>query len=186
MPLEVLQNRRSAPTRLLADPAPDDAQIAELVRAAIRVPDHGKLEAFRIILIRGDARAALGDALEKIHAQNEPELPEQLLAKDRSRFAAPLNLIVVARTNAAHKVPVIEQQLCAGLVAYNLLIGAQALGFGGQWLTGWAAYDRKVAELLGLESNEHVIAFVSIGTPTGPAPELRRPQLENVLAEWTP
>lgn len=186
MSLETLNNRRSAPTRLLADPAPNDAQIAELVTAAIRVPDHGKLAPFRIIAVRGDARAALGESLAKIHAQNEPELPEQLLDKDRSRFSAPLNLIVVASTNAAHKVPVIEQQLCAGLVAYNLLIGAQGLGFGGQWLTGWAAYDRKVAELLGLESNEHVIAFVSIGTPTGPAPELRRPQLENVLAEWTP
>ena len=43
-----------------------------------------------------------------------------------------------------------SRQLSAGSVAYNLLLGAHALGFGAQWLTGWAAYDRDVAALLGL------------------------------------
>ena len=38
-------------------------------------------------------------------------------------------------------IPEIEQKLCAGNVAYNLLLGTYALGFGAQWLTGWAAYD---------------------------------------------
>jgi nitroreductase len=46
--------------------------------------------------------------------------------------------------------PEIEQKLCAGNVAYNILLGAYALGFGAQWLTGWAAYDREVAAILEL------------------------------------
>ena len=64
---------------------------------------------------------------------------------------APLIVAVIARIEPDHpKIPAQEQLLSAGCVAYNLLLGAQALGFGAQWLTGWAAYDREVAALLGL------------------------------------
>ncbi len=58
-------------------------------------------------------------------------------------------MAVVARIHAESKVPEIEQKLCAGCVAYNLLLGAYALGFGAQWLTGWAAYDREAAAAAG-------------------------------------
>ena len=92
---------------------------------------------------------------------------------------------MIARIDAQHpKIPAQEQLLSAGCVAYNLLLGAQALGFGAQWLTGWAAYDRDVATLLGLAANEHVIGFVHIGTRTEPAPERTRPVLADVASEW--
>ena len=65
--------------------------------------------------------------------------------------------------------------LSAGCVAYNLLLGAQALGLRAQWLTGWAAYDPKARALFGLEDNERIVGFVHIGTPREPAPERTRP-----------
>lgn len=186
-PLDVLDQRRSVPARQLGEPGPDAAQLRQLLQAAIRVPDHGKLVPWRILAIRGDARARLGAALAGIHARNEPEAPPSVLDKDRERFnAAPLILVVVARVEADHpKVPVQEQLLSAGCVAYNLLLGAQALGFGAQWLTGWAAYDADVARLLGLRAGERVIAFVHVGTPKEPAPERTRPVLADVYSEWT-
>lgn len=186
MSLEVLLTRRSVPSRLLIDPAPDAAQLDALLRAAIRVPDHGKLEPFRLLLVRGAARAALGVTLAEIHERNDPDLPPQMLDKDRNRFQAPLNVIVVGKLNAAHKVPVLEQQLSAGCVAYNLLIGAQQLGFGAQWLTGWAAYDLEVAGVLGLAEHEQIIGIIAIGTASAEAAEQRRPQLGSLLSEWTP
>jgi len=184
--LDFLNLRRSVPSRLLGEPAPDAAQLDELLRASIRVPDHGKLVPWRLLAIRGDARAKLGAALADLHVRKEPDLPPAVAEKDRMRFSfAPLILAVIARIEPDHpKVPAQEQLLSAGCVAYNLLLGAQALGFGAQWLTGWSAYDRDAAALLGLGANEHVVAFIHVGTPTEAAPERNRPALADVLSEW--
>lgn len=186
MSLDVLNQRRSVPSRQLGEPGPDSAQLRELLSAAIRVPDHGKLMPWRLVLIRGDARARLGAALAALHLRKEPDVPPAVIEKDRARFSfAPLIVAVVARIEPDHpKIPEQEQLLSSGCVAYNLLLGAQALGFGAQWLTGWAAYDRDAATLLGLAANERVIGFVHIGTAHEPAPERTRPELESVLSEW--
>lgn len=186
MPIEFLNQRRSVPSRQLGEPAPDAAQLEQLLQAAIRVPDHGKLAPFRLLLLRGDARMRLGARLAELHARKEPGIPPAVLAKDRDRFTfAPLIVVVVARIETNHpKVPDQEQLLSAGCVAYNLLLGAQALGFGAQWLTGWAAYDRDAAVVLGVAQNERVISFIHIGTAKEAAPERTRPRLADVVSAW--
>ncbi|MGH8174134.1 MAG: nitroreductase family protein, partial [Rhodanobacteraceae bacterium] len=140
-----------------------------------------------LVLIRGEARARLGTALANIHARNEPDAAPSAIEKDRDRFNfAPLIVTVVARIEEDHpKIPAQEQLLSAGCVAYNLLLGAQALGFGAQWLTGWAAYDREVAGMLGLGADERVVAFVHIGSAHEAAPERNRPAVDSVVSEWT-
>jgi nitroreductase len=182
----LIEQRRSVPSRQLGEPAPDAAQLDRLLHAAIRAPDHGKLVPWRLLAIRGDARARLGQTLAAIHARKEPDIAPSVLEKDRDRFNfAPLIIAVIARIEQDHpKIPAQEQLLSAGCVAYNLLLGAQALGFGAQWLTGWSAYDEEVARLLGLAANERVIGFVHIGTAKEPAPERTRPALADVYAEW--
>ena len=185
--LDLLDQRRSVPSRQLGAPGPDATTLGRLLAAALRVPDHGKLVPFRFIAIRGDALRRFGASLADLHARKEPDVPPSVLEKDRDRYAhAPLVVAVIARIEADHpKVPAQEQLLSAGCAAYNLLLGAQALGFGAQWLTGWAAYDADVARLLGLHAGERAIAFVHIGTPKEPAPERTRPVLADVYSEWT-
>ncbi|HEY8009898.1 MAG TPA: nitroreductase [Rudaea sp.] len=184
--LHFLSTRLSVASRQLGEPAPTSAQLEQLLAAAIRVPDHGKLQPFRLLLLHGEARVRLGAELAALHLRKEPDLPASVLEKDRTRFAfAPLIVVAIARVDANHpKVPVQEQILSAGCVAYNLLLGAQALGFGAQWLTGWAAYDRDAASLLGLADNERVVAFVHIGTARETAPERTRPVLSDLVSEW--
>jgi nitroreductase len=183
--LDFLNSRLSVPSRQLGEPAPSAAQLEQLLAAALRVPDHGKLMPTRLLLIRGETRAKLGEALAAIHRRIEPDAPEGAFDKDRERYNfAPLIVCVIARVDEAHKkVPAQEQILSAGSVAYNLLLGAQALGYGAQWLTGWAAYDRDAAALLGLAADEHVIGFVHIGTAQRPAVDGPRPVLADVLSE---
>lgn len=187
MPLEFLNRRLSVPSRQLGEPGPDADQLDALLKAAIRVPDHGRLSPWRLRLIRGDARRQFGESLAEIHAEADPDVSAKKLTKDRERYlSAPLIVVVIAHVLGNHKVPEQEQILSAGCVAHNLLLGAQALGFGAQWLTGWAAYDSEVAKLLGLESAERVVGFVHIGTPLEAAPEHPRAALEEVLGEWNP
>jgi nitroreductase len=186
-PLALLLQRHSAPSRQLGEPAPDPATLRRLLEAAVRVPDHGKLEPFRLILLEGEAKLRFGERLAERAVRRNPDLPESKREKERLRYTfAPLVIVVVARLDAASSVPALEQQLTAGCVAYNLLLGAQALGYGAQWLTGWAAYDEEAKAILGLAGNEQVIGFVHLGTPRIEVPDRDRPALDGLLSTWTP
>lgn len=187
-PLAALNERLSAPALQLGEPGPTAEQLDRLLSAAVRVPDHGKLTPWRLLLVRDEARVKLGQALAELHAEIDPEVAPAKLEKDRARLAAsPLMIVVIAVVDEQHKkVPAQEQILSAGCVAYNLLIGAQALGMSGQWLTGWAAYEPKARALFGLKENESVVGFMHIGTPRERAPERTRPLLADVVGEWKP
>jgi nitroreductase len=184
---DLLMQRHSIPSRQLGEPAPEGDEFHALLEAAVRVPDHGKLVPFRLIELRGDAKRVFGEQLAARAIERDPELSDAKREKERTRYAfAPLVLVVVARVTEGSKVPPIEQQNAAACVAYNLLLGSHALGYGAQWLTGWAAYDSTVAALLRLAGNERVVGFVHIGTPQIEVPDRDRPAVEEVFSVWTP
>lgn len=186
--LAALDQRRSTPSLQLGEPGPDAATVLRMLHSAVRVPDHGKLVPFRFIAIEGQARHALGEVLATRALQREPQAPAAAIDKDRSRFShAPLVLAVVARLHPDNpKVPEIEQWMTAGSVCFALLQAAQALGFGAQWLTGWAAFDADIAATLGLGEHEHVAGFIHIGTPKIDVPERERPDPAALLTHWQP
>ena len=185
--LAFLRRRRSVPSRLLAAPGPDDEQLLAMLEEAVRVPDHGKLVPWRFLRIAGDHRLALGDLLAARARERDPAAPDAVVEKDRQRFSfAPVVVAVIARLDPDHKVPVQEQLLSGGAVCFALLQAAQALGFGAQWLTGWAAYDPAIGVRLGLAAHERVLGFIHIGTATGEVPERLRPDPHDLLSDWAP
>jgi len=185
-PLQPLLQRHSVPVAQLGGPGPDEATLRALLEAAIRVPDHGKLVPFRLLLLRGDDKLRFGERLAVLAEARDPALPDSKREKERRRYTfAPVVVVVVARIDIGSKVPEIEQRLSAGCVAYNLVLGATQLGLGAQWLTGWAAYDGEVARMLGLGAHEHVTGFVHLGTPQMDVPDRDRPALDDLLGTWT-
>jgi nitroreductase len=184
--LQFLRDRRSVPAAQLQPPGPSPEQLREIIATAIRVPDHGKLTPWRLITLSGDTGARYGEALATLHARIDPEVPEKKLAKDRDRFAhSPVVLAVIARIDERHpKIPAQEQLLSAGCLAFNLLLSAQAAGFGAQWLTGWSCYDRDAAKLLGLADDERAIAYIHVGGRGTEPPERNRPAVDQVLGAW--
>lgn len=187
-PLEPLLQRRSVPSRQLTSPGPTPAQLEALLTAACRVPDHGRLVPWRFLTIEGDARSALGARLAERALARDPALAPEALDKERQRFShAPLVVTVIARIQPGHRIPEQEQLLTAGCVCFALLQGAQALGFGAQWLTGWAAYDPAIMALLGLRPDERIVGFVHIGSVREQAALDRpRPDAASLLTRWTP
>lgn len=187
MNLLALDQRRSTPSRLLAEPAPDSAQLLELLRIASRVPDHGALAPWRFLAIRGDARARLGEALAERALALNPEIDSTALDKERKRFVqAPLVITVIGCYAHPHRIPLVEQQLTSGCVCFALLQAAQAAGFGGQWLTSWAAYDELIRQRLGVGENEAIVGFIHLGTPREQIAERPRPDPQARLQDWTP
>jgi nitroreductase len=182
--VSLLQARRSVPARLLSSPGPDEAQLHQLLAWAVRVPDHGRLAPWRFLRIQGEARHRLGERLAARSRERDPNASDACVEKDRRRFShAPLVLVVIACLHSGHKVPEQEQLLSGGAVCFSLLLGAQALGFGAQWLTGWPAYDPEVGRWLGLDDNERVLGFIHIGTATEAVPERERPDPAGLLGE---
>jgi nitroreductase len=166
-------------------PGPNDAQVRELLQIAVCVPDHGRLTPWRFLRINDAAREALGSKLVEIYQREHPDATEAALEKERTRFSyAPLVMVVIARITAGHKIPEIEQRLSAGAVCLQLVQAATAMGFGAQWLTGWAAYHPGIRTLLGLASNEEIIGFVHIGTANGESPAYQRPDAAALLTDW--
>ncbi len=185
--LEVLDRRRSVPSRQLQAPGPDDAALLRMLRSAVRVPDHGKRVPFRFVRIAGEARAALGEALVARTLQRDPAASEAVVDKERNRFTqAPVVVAVVARLGEDAKIPESERFASACCVCFALLHAAQAMGFGAQWLTGWAAYDADILRRLGLAEHERIAGFIHIGSVAAPAPERERPDPAQLLVDWTP
>ena len=179
-----LDARRSVPSRLLGAPGPTHDQLLRMLASAVRVPDHGKLVPWRFLRIEGDTRLRLGDLLAERARELDADAPDAAVEKDRQRFSfAPTIVAVIAHPTPGHKVPEIEQLLSGGAVCFALLQAAQALGFGAQWLTGWAAYDEHVHAVLGVAAGERILGFIHVGTASEPAPERVRPDPATLLTD---
>ena len=181
--LDFLLSRRSRPAKTLVAPAPDAAQLHEILQAGARTPDHGKLEPWRFIVITRDAAQRLGTEAEaRATAQG---LPEDKVAKaSKQFFDTQLCVAVIFSPKASEKVPEIEQLLSAGAVCLSLLNGALAAGWGANWLSGWAAHDNAFGQdLLGLAPGELVAGFIHLGTEGVTPPDRPRPDID-AITRW--
>lgn len=184
--LDLMLSRRSALAQTLVEPGPDDLALARILRAATRVPDHGKLAPWRIQILRKAGQARLGDLLAGLFAAANPGVNEKQIAFERQRpQRAPLLLAVTARLRPGHKIPEHEQLLSGGAVCLSLLLAAEASGFAGQWLTEWPAYRVEVVRALGHDpAIDRMLGFVYLGSRSEPPAERWRPALEDVVGEW--
>lgn len=176
-----LAARRSHPAKMLTAPAPDRTALTAILAAALRVPDHGKLEPWRLIVLE---RAAL-DRLAAAAAARGAEcgMDAETIGKGEGQFArSQLCVAVVASPKTSEKIPEVEQTLSAGALCLGVLNAALAAGWGANWLTGWPAYDRALVEgTLGLAPQEWIAGFVHIGTIGPAAPDRPRPDLARVV-----
>jgi nitroreductase len=177
--------RRSVPPRWLGEPGPSDQEVENLLKIASRVPDHGKLVPWRFILIQGEGRRRLGDVLAAAFQADNPGADAEKVAIERERFMqAPLVIAVVSRVVPHVKIPDWEQVLSAGAACMNLLTGVTTLGYGASWLTGWAAFDRRVLDALGLKPDERIAGFVHIGTAKEIPADRDRPRLADIVTRF--
>jgi len=181
--LDLLLTRRSGSAKAMKAPGPSQRQLADILQAGARAPDHGKLFPWRFIVFEGDGRARAGDILaEVLEAEGERE---KQVEEERGRFLrAPLVIGVISAAREMHKVPVWEQELSAGAVCQNILIAATALGFVGNWLTEWYAFHPAVKEKFGLKPGERVAGFLYIGTAKDELEERPRPEMDKIVTRF--
>jgi nitroreductase len=179
--LDILARRRSSPALMLRAPGPSPDQVRDLIALAARAPDHGKLAPWRFVVIEPAPKAKLVEALKALAAR-QPN-PDQAIAKLGKLAAAPLTVMVVSHPVESPKVPEWEQVLSAGAVCTLMLLAAQGMGFGANWITDWYAYAEDARPLLGLAGGERVAGFIHVGTPAEPPLERARPDAAGLISK---
>jgi nitroreductase len=179
--LDLLLSRRSGSAKAMGEPGPSREQLAAILKAGARAPDHGKLFPWRFIVFEGDSRERFGRMLGEI-LEAEGERERQIDEETKRFLRAPLVVGVISAARELIKIPVWEQELSAGAVCQNLLIAAHASGFVANWITEWYAYHPKVKERLGLKPGERVAGFIYIGTSTVELEERPRPEMDKIVS----
>lgn len=182
----LMATRRSGKPRDMIAPGPDEAQLARILAAASRVPDHGKLAPWRFLVVPPSARAVLGDRLaECLRADRSDVHAAELEAARDFAHQAPTLVVVLFSPRESAKIPLWEQELSAGAACMALLVAAHAEGFVGGWLTTWAAYSERVRDLFG-EAPERIAGFMFVGSPARELSERPRPDPTQVIGVWHP
>jgi len=178
--LDFLLSRRSHPSKTLKEPAPSLDDLKPILTAAMRSPDHGKLEPWRFIILQKTALLRLANcaSLRAI----ELDLPMEAQKKVEFFFRnPPLSVAVISSPKESEKIPELEQTLSAGAVCLALVNAALASDWGASWLTGWTATDRPfLTNHLKLEKHEFVAGYIHIGSKSSNPPERPRPDFKSI------
>ncbi|RYH94951.1 MAG: nitroreductase, partial [Acetobacteraceae bacterium] len=113
-----LSSRRSRPAKLFRLPVPSRDELTEILAAAVRVPDHGKLEPWRLVVLEGPAFPRLADLAEA--RARELDGDEEKIAKGRGQYdLGKLAVVVIASPKPSPKIPPVEQQMSAAALCFG-------------------------------------------------------------------
>ena len=182
--IKFLQSRRSITAKNMICNQVNEDDLDYILSCGIRVPDHGALNPWELIAIKGDAKLRIGnDILAEEYQLNNPDASEDEINYERIRFCRASVVIAVLFKPVSHpKIPFWEMQLSSGAVCSNLLVAAQSLGYAAQWLTEWYAYNNSmIKELGGNPDTDKIAGFIYIGDKDKTPIERRRPSKEKVI-----
>ena len=129
---------------------------------------------WRFVVLEGEAKVRL---VERLHALAASQPNPTKAAAALGKMSAPPVAVVVVSSPREGGQPVWEQQMSAGAVCMTLLLAAEAMGYGANWITDWYSYDPAAKTMLGMGEAEQVAGVVYLGTP-GEAPlERVRPDM---------
>lgn len=187
--IESLRTRRSVKPKELDDgPGPDKDDLETILEIATRVPDHGKLTPWKILLLKKPGQKKLGDFCAELFKKHNPDIEGEdasIIKHERNRFSrAPLVIAVLSTPKESVKAPVWEQEMSAGAVCMNILHACHALGYGASWLSEWPAFRPEVVKELGGSKTDKIAGFIYIGSKDKTPDDRDRPKLKDVVEEW--
>ena len=163
---------------------PED-HLNQILKAGIRVPDHGALNPWKIKVIKGKKLKIIDEEIILTQFKKEnPNANKTQLEIESGRFQRASIILAVLSTPVEHpKIPEWEMRLSSGAVCMNLLSCAQSLGYAAQWLTEWYAYNEKMLEYLGGKPGiDKISGFIYLGHKIEEPNERRRPDPEKIIS----
>jgi nitroreductase len=162
--LTAIESRSSAAK--LAPEAPTRAQIEQVLHAGARAPDHGHLAPWRFVVMQGESRYVLGDAMAEDLRERMPAADADMLAKERAKVErAPVIVAVAAALQEHPKIRKSDQLYAVAAAVQNMFIAAHALGLGAMWKTGNPAWSPRVRAARGRAPTDEIVALFYLGLP---------------------
>jgi nitroreductase len=179
----LFQSRQTTLPKRLGLPGPDAEQLLLILDAAGHAPDHGQLLPWRFVVIPDGARSALGRAFsDALLERDSSALPEQLQQAFEKALRAPLLfLLVVEDERGDAEIGLLERVVSAGCAVQNMLLMATALGFGSALTSGKALKSSSLRRLFGLNTHEHAVCFLNMGTVQRGKPARVRPNSDHYV-----
>jgi nitroreductase len=168
---DIIKRRRSIGKMTSERPARH--QLERLLEAATHAPNHHKAQPWKFIVLASNAREELGKVMALSLAgrieETSSDKAQAILNKERNKpLRSPVVIVVAAESPNQPNVMEIENIEATAAAVQNMLLTAEEMGLACMWRTGDAAYDPHVKQWLGLESGEHIIAFLYVGYPAIP------------------
>ncbi len=183
---EYLTARRSCPLKMMGDDGPSKEELDEILKAASRIPDHGKLFPWYFVALQGKEREDAGKLLSDAYKTVELNASPAKLELEGERFLrAPTVVFVISRARPG-KHPYAEQFLSAGALCYNLCLAANAKGYGTNWLSEWYSTNVAFKTAFGLDDRDHIAGVIYMGNVLEQPEERPRPDIAHLTTYWKP
>lgn len=177
--IEAIRSRRSMGK--CTDEVPDVAMIREIIEAGTWAPNHKQTEPWRFVVLTGEARSRLGDAMGRAAARDidDPEAASAAHMKAAGKpLRAPYVIAVYAVPNPV--VPEVEEIAATAAAAQNMLLAAHALGLAAMWRTGDLVFSPEVRGFLQMPDEAHVLGMIYVGYPNMAPPVRQRRSIDEV------
>lgn len=173
------------PKRLVA-PGPSAAELDQLFQAAAAAPDHDLINPWRFLIIPEHKRLDLGELFAAALLERDPSAsPDQLAqARDKALRAPLLMVLIVDEAKGSAEIDMHERVLSAGCAVQNVMLLAQAMGYGSGLTSGKALKAASFRAGLGLSPSEHAICCLSVGTVSSRKPFKARPEVAQFTRVW--
>ena len=192
--IDSLLSRTSLAGSFMKAPAPSDAELQQILGAAQRAADHGRLRPWRFFIVRPEQYEVFYDRLAAAatRVQADPARYEMNRDKYRLTARAPLLIVAAAKIDPGNKIAPIEQTFAAAGATQLVLSAAHALGYSAFLFSGAGVFDSEFKASLGLTPQDHLIGFICLGTANGPgkpgpsAEQSIREGLAHTVKQWEP
>ena len=165
--IDLLVQRQS--NAALAQPAPSEEHLDLILKAAMRVPDHGALTPWHFTIVKETGLEKLAsiyfNALERENVEQV-----KLDKAKKMPFRAPMIITVSTEFVEHEKIPQQEQLIAAGCTVHAMQMAAFALGYGAIWRTGELSYNSEVKKSLNIDEKDEIVGFLYIGSKTKELP----------------
>lgn len=185
--IQQILSRKSVSPKHLHEPGPSGAEIELILQAALTAPDHCNLRAWRAVVIPPSRRGKLADVFETAKREECPAATGEDLEKARQKaWNGPALLAILLTPTEDHtQVTVEEQYIALGAALQNMLLAAEALGYGAMITSGRKTRSRALRNAFVRTPKENLVAFVTIGTRAS-LPKVRTPVSANsYLSCWS-
>ena len=176
--------RRSVLARKMSPQQIKENDLNQIIQAGIRVPDHGALNPWKLVIIQGEKLTIVDkEIILSEYIKKNPNSDKNFQEIESKRLQRAGAVIAVLSTPVDHpSIPLWEMHLSSGAVCMNLLSCAQSLGYAAQWLTEWYSYNDKMLTYLGGRVGiDKISGFIYIGHKIEEPKERKRPNPADVV-----